>query len=246
MADEIVKVEDQSVRVSLGGFALNLRQRAVLYRELGAGMMVSVRRTFRDQGSPADSWAPLAASTLRNPASKASAGRKILIVSGRLLNSIHAEESSSGVVVGTNLVYARVQQEGSADHAGSANGPQARIVGRSAHVGSHSRSFLREIHYGTREVAGKDGKSHHVPAAMRTGMRDVEDKRGRTTKVRAAYQGPRLQQDVSVAEHERFQNIRARPYLVFRPEDLPRIRAQVATFEVNAALQAGLNAGGAR
>jgi phage gpG-like protein len=245
MSTEIVTVDSGRVKLALSRFGLSLKQRGELLKELAAGMLVSVRRTFREQGSPAGSWAPLSPRTIANKNSKASGGRKILILSGRLLNSIEAKPTATGIVVGTNLVYARVQQEGSKDR-GAGEGPQARIAGRSVTVGKHSRSFLREIHYGTRAVVVK-GRTHHVPVAMTSGMHEVEDKRGRKTKVRANYQGPRLLQDVSVREHEHFQNIPARPYLVIRPEDPARIRGQVIAFVGRAAGQAGLaTAGGGR
>jgi phage gpG-like protein len=239
MPDEIVKVEDGAVKLALGRFALTLRQRASLLKEIAAAQLISVRRTFREQGSPAGSWAPLAASTLRNKKSKASAGRMILILSGALLNSIQSFATATGIVIGTNLKYARVQQEGSKDFSGAAIGPQAKIAGRSVTVGMFERIRLREIHYTTREVTGRDGKTHRVPTPLRSGSGRVE--KGQSRK----YQGPRQQTTEQVGEHERHQNIRPRPYLVIRPEDPARIRSQVIAFTVRAAVQAGLQAGGA-
>ncbi len=245
MPQEIVQVEGQRVTLALRRFSLSLRQRDELLKGIAAGMLVSLRRTFREQGSPSGSWAPLAPATLRSAKSKASAGRKILILSGKLLNSIQSQATPGGIVIGTNLPYARVQQEGSADRAGAAIGPQARIAGRGASVGKHSRIFLREIHYGLRSVTGRDGKQHMVPAAERTGEHRVSDKNGRSRNVKAAYQGPRLQQNVQVSAHTAFQNIPPRPYLVFRPDDEPRIRGQVLEFIQRAEQQAGLAQGGA-
>src|SRR5262249_15460217 len=66
-------------------------------------------RTFREQGSPAGSWPPLAASTLKR--GKGGAGRKILIQSGRLKNSINYDVQGNTLTIGTNLVYARIQQQ---------------------------------------------------------------------------------------------------------------------------------------
>jgi phage gpG-like protein len=222
-----------------------MRQRQGLMRTIGQHQLVSIYRTFDEQGSPANSWAPLAASTVRNKKSKASAGRKTLILSGRLRNSIHAEPTDSGVVIGSNLVYARVQQEGSADR-GAGEGPQARIPGRSVSVAGHRSSFQRPAHYyGMREVI-KGGKTHRVPFAMRTGVHEITDKHGRTRKVRAAYQGPSVaRQQTTVRAHKRFQNIPARPYLVLRPEDPARIEADVKGFILFTAASAGLRVGGA-
>ena len=221
MADEIVKVENGGALIALDRFGLSLRQRTSLLKEIAAGMLVSVRRTFREQGSPDNSWAPLAASTLRKKPN--GPGRKILIVSGRLLNSIQATSDDTSVTLGTNLIYARVQQEGSADRAGSI-GPQARIPGRSVSVPAHRRvrAAVKNLGYGRHEVLDEAGPM----------------------LVRARIQGPVPGKVSDVAAHERFQNIPARPYLVFRPEDQPRIQGQVIAFAVRAALQAGLQASG--
>ncbi len=245
MPDEIVKVDYEATAVALGRFEAALAQRSELMKVIASGQLVSVRRTFREQGSPADSWAPLSPRTLASGKSKATAGRKILILSGRLLNSIHAESDDGSATVGTNLVYARVQNDGSADLAGAGVGPQARIAGRSVGVGKSSRTFDREIRYGLRTVTGRDGKQHQVPVAQRTGMREITDARGRNTTVRAAFQGPRQRKQVSVAAHDRFQNIPARRFMVLRPEDPARIQGQVISFTARAASRAGLATGGA-
>ena len=237
MSGYSVTIDGKGVKTALDALGRKLGNRRALLASIAKGQLISVRRTFREQGSPADSWAPLADSTKRNKKSKATAGRKILILSSDLLNSIQSEATDTGVVIGTNLIYARVQQEGSADRRGAAIGPQARIAGRSSTVGGHGRKFLREIHYGTREVI-KDGKSFHVPVARLSGRHLVEDKRGRVSERSGKFQGPRNQQDVKVAGHERFANIPPRPYLVFRPEDPERIREQVVFFARTSVAQA--------
>ncbi len=139
MSTAIVQVDSGRVVLALGRFQLGIRQNEELMRTIGASMLVSVRRTFREQGSPAGSWAPLAASTIRSNPKKYGPGHKLLIDKGTLLNSITFAPFSGGVTIGTNLVYARVQQEGSADRRGAAIGPQAKIAGRSVTVGAHTR-----------------------------------------------------------------------------------------------------------
>src|SRR5579875_1028331 len=183
MPDEIVKVENGGVQLALGRFASNLRQRSSLLKELAAGMLVSVRRTFREQGVPANSWAPLAESTLRKKPN--GPGRKILIVSGRLLNSIQAESDDHSITIGTNLVYARVQQEGSADRGSAVIGPQVRyrarvggftperslipveqsgMVSTGVRVKGHRRYYLTELGKGRHEVTDKNGRRRVVTA----------------------------------------------------------------------------------
>src|SRR5258708_5528302 len=73
-------------------------------------MRSSFERTFREQGSPAGSWAPLAQSTIDR--GRGGAGRKILIQSGRLKNSITYQVSGNQLTMGSNLVYSRIQQQG--------------------------------------------------------------------------------------------------------------------------------------
>jgi phage gpG-like protein len=242
MSTEIVQVEQQRVVVALGRFRLGIQHNDELMRLIGAAQLVSVRRTFREQGSPAGSWAPLSPNTIRSNPKLYGAGHKLLIQKGTLLNSITFATFTGGVRIGTNLVYARVQQEGSADRRGAAIGPQAKIEGRSVKVGRYKR--LRAIHYGTRELEGKDGTTYRVPVAAKSGKHKIIDKSGRETTVSAKYQGP-LNKDVQVGEHERHQNIPPRPYLIIRPEDPKRIRGIVVGYVNRQRAAAGLKAGGA-
>ena len=214
MANDVVRVDDKAVELSLNRFAFSLGQRQELLKVIGQGQIVSVYRTFDEQGSPSGSWAPLAPSTLKNKRSKASAGRKILILSGKLRNSIRADVDGDSVIVGTNLVYARVQQEGSGDGLASVD----------EHTRYTKRLYLRPLGTGTREIT---------------------DSAGRNTKVKTKFAGPKNRiAPVAVRSHKRAQNIPARPYLVFRPEDSDRIAGQVNDFAARAARDSGLNATG--
>lgn len=244
MSTEIVQVAQDRVVLALGRFRLGIQQNEELMNIIGASQLVSVRRTFREQGSPSGSWAPLSPNTIARNPKKYGSGHKLLIDKGTLLNSITFAAFTGGVTVGTNLIYARVQQEGSLDRQGAAIGPQARIAGRSVSVGRHSYKRTREIHYRMRELEAKNGETaRRVPAPMRTGRHGIIDKNGRKTTVEAAYQGPHNQTDVKVGAHERFQNIPPRPYLIIRPEDPARIRGLVIAYVGRQRQQAGLSAG---
>ncbi|HEY6349608.1 MAG TPA: phage virion morphogenesis protein [Candidatus Angelobacter sp.] len=85
-----------------------------LLRIAGQVMRSSVVRTFREQGSPAGSWKPLAPSTLKR--GRGGAGRQILIQSRRMENSVTDANqyviSGNTLIIGSNLRYARIQQEG--------------------------------------------------------------------------------------------------------------------------------------
>jgi len=155
MADTFtVKVDNREVLVGLDETKVALGDVPLMLRVAGELMRASIARTFRDEGSPAGSWPRLAASTMKKKGY--TTGHKLLILSGRLFGSISYQVNGNTLTIGTNLVYAAVQQFGSADRRGGSIGPQAKIAGRAAKT--------------------KSGRG-------------------------------------------RFQNIPARPYLVFRPED---------------------------
>lgn len=102
-------VNDKELRITLAN--LNARMAPGPLLNIAANVMRgSFERTFRGQGSPDGAWKPLAASTLKR--GKGGAGRKILIQSGRLKNSITYAVAGNTLTMGSNLVYARIQQEG--------------------------------------------------------------------------------------------------------------------------------------
>jgi phage gpG-like protein len=224
MSTELVQVDKERVVVALGRLRLSIRENEELMRQIGASQLVSVRRTFREQGVPADSWAPLSPNTVRRNPKKYGSGHKLLIDKGTLLNSITFAPFTGGVVVGTNLAYARVQQEGSADRRGAAIGPQAKIDGRSVTVGRHS--YMRVRH-------SKQGDKFGTIDRYTSEGFKIKGKR------RKLVSGIKVTK-TNVKEHERFQNIPPRPYLVFRPEDPARIRGLVVVYVNKAKRDAGL------
>lgn len=136
MAGEFtITVNDRALQISLKNFSARI-QPPPLLKIAGEVMRGSIERTFREQGSPAGSWAPLAASTLKR--GKGGAGRLKLIQSGRLKNSMSYQIAADTLTIGTNLAYARIQQEGG-------------FAGRRA---PSNRGFRREI---TQEARGFHG-----------------------------------------------------------------------------------------
>lgn len=208
---EAVKVDDSQVTIALGRFRLSLAENEQLMTEIGASQLASVYRTFRDQGSPSGSWAPLAASTVRSNPKIYGAGHKLLVRSGRLRNSIAVSAQPGRVVIGTNLVYAAVHQFGSRDR-GTAVGPRTEAESK-ATVNVRTHGYFR--------LSGELGT-------------------GKLKNRKRRIAGPRNQRLVIVSAHARHQNIPARPYLVFRPEDPMRIRGIVNRFLQKAAENAGL------
>lgn len=209
-----IQVDDSRVVIALGKFRLSLAQNQQLMEQIGASQLVSVRRTFRDEGVPAHSWVPLAPSTIRSLGDKA-VGHKLLVRSGRLLNSINAQAQPGKVVIGTNLVYAAVHQFGSRDRR-TAIGPRTQAESGTT-VGVKEHSYFR--------MQGELGAGK-LPHA---GRRKI--------------QGPRNGRRVNVSAHRRQQNIPPRPYLVFRAEDPARIRGIITRYIDKAKQEAGLGGG---
>jgi phage gpG-like protein len=212
MSATVIQIDDANVKVGLGKFRLALQEKSELMQEIGMAMLVSIRRTFREQGSPANSWMALAPSTLKKLGAKA-AGKKILIDTGTLLNSIGiAQTTPESVIIVTNVKYAAVHQFGSRDRGSIGLGPRTKEQA-AATVNVQQHSFARL----TRSL----GKG-------RLGNRVMN------------IRGPRNQIRGTVSAHARHQNIPARPYLVFRPEDPQRIRNLVNGYIQRAQSAAGL------
>lgn len=211
-----VAVDDREIRIGLGDLRAGIADRANLLNIAGVLMRASVARTFRDQGSPAGSWPALALSTLRNKRYKS--GHKLLILSGRLFGSINYAVEGDTLIVGTNVVYARVQQLGSADRSGGSIGAQAKLSDRSVKVSSYDASRI----------------SFH-----RKGYDLRADKNGKLRRTRVRFQGPANRTAFRVGEHSRHQNIPARPFLVIRPEDPQRIVSGMEAFLAGKVIRIG-------
>jgi phage gpG-like protein len=245
MATEVIQVDESRAVVALGRFHLSLQQHYELTRELGMSQLVSVRRTFREQGSPANSWVPLSPNTIKRDPKRYGPGHKLLINRGTLLNSITYAVQGNSVVIGTNLKYAAVHQFGSRDRT-AAIGPQTKAESEATvTVGEHQRRQTRYVgsfeklkgEFVSRRVEGPalEGRKRVSLRTRLIGPRNLV-----TEKIKRI--GPRNMTKVSA--HERHQNIPPRPYLVFRPEDPARIRGVVNRYVATAKKDAGL--GGAQ
>jgi phage virion morphogenesis protein len=223
MATEVIKVDSSKVLVALGRFRLSLQENDELMKQVGMYMLLSVRRTFRSQGVPDNSWVPLSPNTIRKNPKKYGPGHKLLIDKGMLLNSITYRTEAGAVVIGTSLKYAAVHQFGSRDR-GGAIGPQARIAGRD--VGVNPYSYLTTRHDKSGDKFGK------VERYTSSGFKIKGHRRKLVSGINIA--------QTNVSEHRRFQNIPARPYLVFRPEDPQRIHGIVVRYVNQARERAGL------
>lgn len=150
-----VTVNSERAIIGLDKFALGIRQNDELMRQIGAGMLVSVRRTFRDEGVPAGSWPRLSPNTVRTNPRIYGAGHKLLVRSGALLNSITYRVMTGAVEVGTSIRYAAVHQFGSRDY-----GYGARTLAQdqaTAKVGAYSYRRL-QAELGTTLLRGRKRK----------------------------------------------------------------------------------------
>ena len=112
MSAPVIRIDADKVRNALGRFAAAMQpaRRQKLMQSLGDAQLVSIYRTFAEEGSPAGSWPPLSAATLswrkRKP------GGKLLIGRGILRNSIRVVADTVRAVIGTGIRYAEVHQFG--------------------------------------------------------------------------------------------------------------------------------------
>lgn len=105
-----VTVDSGRAIVNIRSLSLTASRRQKLLGILGAGQLLSIQRTFADEGSPAGSWPKLSDASLRWR--KYTPGHKLLQDSGRLKNSIRFEVVGNTVRIGTNVAYAGVHQRG--------------------------------------------------------------------------------------------------------------------------------------
>ncbi|MEG0936564.1 MAG: phage virion morphogenesis protein [Comamonas sp.] len=89
---------------------MDARQGNELMKRISGSLLAAVEDNFEDQGRP--KWEPLSALTIEQRKKDGHWPGKILQRSGRLKNSITQHWSPSLAAVGTNLIYARIQQSG--------------------------------------------------------------------------------------------------------------------------------------
>ena len=129
MATIRIDVNSRDVVVNLREMESRLEP-ARLLPIFGGVMQASIDETFEQEGYPAGSWRLLHASTLaeqfsrrgqstttkagrqRRPFLRFAAGKKLLQDTGDLRRSILHEIEGNRLTIGTNLIYARIHQEG--------------------------------------------------------------------------------------------------------------------------------------
>jgi len=111
MADDMVNITIDSAKLmaALKRLAAAGHDLTPAMRKAAGIMADSVEENFEQEGRP--KWKSLAASTLLQRAREGSTG-KILQRSGNLAKSITRHSDATSAVVGTNTIYARIQQLG--------------------------------------------------------------------------------------------------------------------------------------
>lgn len=239
MSASVIQIDGARVRTALARFSGSVywQRRAQLMQTIGMGQLKSVYQTFADEGSPGGSWPALAPSTVKKLGGKA-AGHKLLIGKCILRNSIRVQSDSSRAIVGTGLVYAAVHQYGSKDRGSVAIGPRTEEQSKAlVKVKAHSYVLRPELESRNKfmraEGPAREGKRPPRVRYSLFGPRNLSRKT-------ILHGGRREARAVAVRAHERHQNIPARPYLVFRPEDPERIEEQVNLWIKEQASDAGL------
>lgn len=103
-----VTVNVTPVMQKLGSLSQKLDGLRPLLEDVKGRLLLSTQQNFTASGRP-KAWMPLAASTIAN---RRGTSHRILRDTGRLQNSITSRIENRSVIVGSNVVYARIHQEG--------------------------------------------------------------------------------------------------------------------------------------
>ena len=105
-----IEINDRVIRTWLAALSNRAAHLRPALTDIGEALVESTKLRFRSSSTPAGGkWAPLSPVTvaLRRKGSSAP-----LLDTGRLRNSITRSVDATSVTVGTNVVYARMQQYG--------------------------------------------------------------------------------------------------------------------------------------
>lgn len=104
----IIRVDDASLNAAFA--RLGNRDLTPLMRSIAGIMADAVEQNFEEEGRP--KWVPLKPSTIKQRTRQGYWPGRILQRRGQLAASITAQSDAATAVVGTNLVYAPIQQLG--------------------------------------------------------------------------------------------------------------------------------------
>lgn len=107
MADENRIVLNRTI----GAMLRRIKDRRPLMKEISQIMLKAVQQNFETEGKRIGGWPQLKPATLKDRKRKGYTSG-MLIRRGNLFRSISARATNDEAVVGTNKIYARIQQEG--------------------------------------------------------------------------------------------------------------------------------------
>lgn len=143
-----IRIEDEAVNAAIDRVAKAGGDTRPLMEEFVGAMLFSVERRFETESSPdGQPWAPLSPRTAaKRIGGKRRGTENKLRVSGRLYQSITGEASAREAAVGSNLLYAAIQQTG-----GTIEMPQRQATVRLRKVKGRTR-FAKKTHERKREM----------------------------------------------------------------------------------------------
>lgn len=108
-----VKIEDKVVLEKLAAIRARTENMRPVWAEIGQIVLESIMRNFQEHRAPDGTpWKDVSPAYARWKSKKGYSPGNILILRGRLMQSIHADPGSDSVTIGTNVVYAAIHQLG--------------------------------------------------------------------------------------------------------------------------------------
>ncbi|GAB6035861.1 hypothetical protein JCM15519_04200 [Fundidesulfovibrio butyratiphilus] len=105
-----IRIESEIMTAALRRLAASARDRTPAMRKAAGIMADAVEENFDEEGRP--KWKSLAAATVRQRTKERSWPGKILQRSGNLARSITRHYDADSAIVGTNTIYAAIQNFG--------------------------------------------------------------------------------------------------------------------------------------
>ncbi|WP_374355546.1 phage virion morphogenesis protein [Chitinimonas sp.] len=105
-----IHVSDEQLQAALARLKSTFSDMTPVMRSIAAELLSQTEINFAHQGRPR--WVPLAASTIKRRTKAGSWPGMMLQVSGRLASSIQTHADAKTASIGSNVVYAAIQQLG--------------------------------------------------------------------------------------------------------------------------------------
>ena len=112
--DIIITYDDKEVRQELIRLARAAADMSPAMRQIANHLQASAERSFEIQANPATGapWAPLSKTTVARRKKIGKGPTPILVQTGFLRRSLHAEHGKDYAIAGTNVIYAATHQFG--------------------------------------------------------------------------------------------------------------------------------------